>query len=487
LIREKLIAGQADTSPPPETRDLSRLHPEVVNHTGVFEYTTDQSYTTTYLTKTWESQGSMGYGSVPVGDGSTPYRSFMSNKEMSTMAPDTYVGATDNHPTLTFGPLNHTGCGTTFAVGNAEHTIVVDSAVYHAYPAETFHGLITIHGLRADTDYVATAGDYDDASTNGSVTFYYDNRVSAEAPLAPPTGNKTHQLYVSVQDSSGVNFNQLSFSGVHFYAPYGRLMPVEFEILPDGTFLFRVDNTRIEGNISQLTNKAGNALQMPTSGDLYMTIRAMDTQPYITTQSGLIRPISRLTNVAVNDNDNSDNKNHVGKPPFVTGIPCTPVRSTETDWDLPLQVVAPQRGWIPYSESSPTVEYGLSAVADNQLFETRGVAASGTNKPLHVYTANKFTLTQLLTGRGLTNVDQIESINTMLFDSAVFGSNHLTVQLQKAGTYVDITDEFTFPGIQNDFNNSVVTFVEDINDQNMTLDTFDDGLVFTLTVSGSDS
>lgn len=486
LIREKLIAGQSDITPTPETRELSKLYPDVVvDHTGNFEFANDTGYQATYVNDSWYSQGSMGYGNAPIGTGTSPYQSFMSNKINSTQAADAYTGASDKRPSITFGPLHHTGAAATFAIGVAQQYIQTGSTSYHAYPREGLHDLVTVYGVSVmNTSGVSDATDVQNPN-NGIIRFYYDNRPDPEdSTLALATNNKSFRLSVSVTDESGTRSGQLTLSGVHFYTCYGRLMPVAFELSADGSFTFRVDSTTLTGSIQELTNKDGSFLMMmPSSGDLYMSVKGLEVNPYVSPRSGLYNPISRLTNLAVNDNDNSDGKNNTGLPPFITGIPCTPVRSTETDWDLPLQVIDPDSGWIPYSESSPTVEYGLSAVADSQLFETRGVAASGTNKPLHVYTANKATLLEQLTNRGLSNVDQVESINTLLFESAVFGENELSVEIQQTGTYTNITAQQTFPGIQNDFNNSVVTFYHDINGLDMNLDTFNNGLVFTLTVN----
>ena len=195
--------------------------------------------------------------------------------------------------------------------------------------------------------------------------------------------------------------------------------------------------------------------------------------------------MSRLTNVAVNDNDDSDGKGDVGVPPFVVGIPCTPVRSTSVDWDLPLQVVDPQSGWIPFSDTSPTVEYGLSAVADSQLFETRGVAASAENSPLHVYTANRNTLDLELSGRGLTGLTEVEAINSIVYESTVLeDGNDMTLTVTENGSYTPITTEKTFSGIKDDFADSHVSHFYDKDGNPLDLNDFNNGLVLTLKISG---
>ena len=140
--------------------------------------------------------------------------------------------------------------------------------------------------------------------------------------------------------------------------------------------------------------------------------------------------------------------------------------------------------WIPYAESSPTVEYGLSAVADSQLFETRGVAASGTNSPLYVLTADKNTLQTDLTELGLVGLSGVEAINATVFESAVLGPYNITLQIKESGSYNNITNSNTIEGVGTDFVTSTTTFFQDESDQDMSLDSFANGMVFTINISG---
>lgn len=471
LVREKLIAGVNDTTPTPETRNLASLYPDLIaDHSGTFEY---QIYdrTVQYAGNTWVTQGSMGYGMPPIGDGTSPYRCYMSNKQDNNMVPGSYTG-TNEQPTITFKNLHHSGAGVTFATGVGTQHVILTTGNRHAYPPGGTHKLVTVYGIRSGgASYEA---DNSTTDNNGRLEFCYVNQ---------PDNGKSFEIFVSVVDGDGTKSGQLKATGTHFYTSYGRLLPVSMVIESDGSFEFRVDSKTITGIVGDLTNSQDVAVTMPTSGQLQMKISGLLTAPFTSPYSGMGYPISRITNVAVNDNDDSDGKGDVGLPPFVTGVPCTPVRDTVDDWELPLQVVDPGGGWIPFSESSPTVEYGLSAVADSQLFDTRGVAASGYDKPLHVYTANTTTLNTDLSALGLDGLSAVESVNTMLYDSAVLSdTKELSFKITETGTYTPITNSKVFPGIQNDFADSTLTFFYTDTGADMTIDTFNNGMVFSLTV-----
>ena len=84
-----------------------------MDHTGTFEYQ-KQNMTVSINGKNWTIQGAMGYGNSPVGNGTNPYRSFMSNMIENTTAIGTYTGSTQQSH-ITFGPLHHTGLGVTYS------------------------------------------------------------------------------------------------------------------------------------------------------------------------------------------------------------------------------------------------------------------------------------------------------------------------------------------------------------------------------------
>ena len=482
LIREKVLAGQNDNTPSPEQRDLTTLFPGLVaNVNGKFEYQVSSSVHTTG-SNTWNSQGPMGYGSPPVGSGATPYKSFLSNKTEHSTA-NVYTGSADGAPSITFKGLSHTGLGATFAVGTASQYVITTNDTKHAYTPGREHVLATIYGIHhTGGSHVAGTGDYDDAS-NGAIQFCYKNVDSSNG--------KGFSLYLNVVDETGTEVEQGQGANIHFYTPYSRLMPVAIGLSANGGFEFRADNAKISGNVTSLVNKAGSSLDMPGSGELALNISGLQTTPFTSPYTGIDNPVSRLTNVAVNDNDDSDGKGDIGVPPFVVGIPCTPIRYSGTigvgddKWNLPLQVVDPQSGWIPFSDTSPTVAYGLSAVADSQLFETRGVAASAENSPLHVYTANRNTLDLELSGRGLTGLTEVEAINSIVYESTVLeNDNDMTLTVTENGSYTPITAEKVFSGIKDDFANSHVSHFYDKDGNPLDLNDFNNGLVLTLKISG---
>lgn len=472
LIREKLIAGVDDTSPTPETRQLESLYPGlIIAHTGTFEYQQDDM-TTTISGDTWVTQGSMSYGTATAGDNLRPYRSYMSNKIDNPLKPGTYTGSVET-PEIVFGGLHHTGVGVTMATGYAQHYVIAADTPRHNYAPGTDHRLFSVYGVKAATNHTASATDHTQLS-NGVIHFTYTTESD---------NSKSHTLHVTVTDETGTKSGQLMTNGLHFQSCYGRLLPVSLLIDTDGTIEFRVDGTVLSGNLSDLTNSDGTVVQSPIAGELHVATRALSPVPYTAPYSGMGAPITRLTNLAINDNDDSDQTGDVGLPPFVTGVPCTPLRSSSTDWELPLQVTDPLSGWTPYADSGTTVEYGLSAVADSQLFETRGVAANAPDKPLHVYTTNTQTLSQQLSSRGLPELSAVETVNTMLYDAAVIGDQHdMSVTLTTTGTYTPITHTKTLSGVNNNFTNTVVTFNTDATDQPMNIDTFNNGMVFSLTV-----
>ena len=109
--------------PEPEERDLSTLFPDLIHeNTGVFEYQeTDYSLPNEAATVTnINLQGPMGYGIPPIGTGTIPYKSFLSNKVKRVSSPDApYTGhsSSDKVPSITFKQLSHLGVGVTYAAG----------------------------------------------------------------------------------------------------------------------------------------------------------------------------------------------------------------------------------------------------------------------------------------------------------------------------------------------------------------------------------
>ena len=209
-MREKLIAGQSDTTPSPETRDLTRLYSDViVDHAGAFEYQR-QDITINTGGKQWTLQGAMGYGNSPVGNGTKPYRSFMSNLIDNLSVTDAFTGGiTQSY--ITFGPLHYTGVGVTCSVGVAEQ-YVSTSPARHGYAASTDHRLITVYGVNTSGSHVAGDTDNYTDQQNGIIHLCYRNAAN---------NGKGYSIYVETQDENGTNSEQLLTPNVHFSTPYG--------------------------------------------------------------------------------------------------------------------------------------------------------------------------------------------------------------------------------------------------------------------------
>ena len=201
-------------------------------------------------------------------------------------------------------------------------------------------------------------------------------------------------------------------------------------------------------------------MQPPTSGKL--TAKLSGLTPYrehTGDQFGMVSAISRMTNVAVNDNEDDGMDASTGIPPFITGVSISPLRRhenyTDPSWEFPQLVQDHMSAWTPFSENSPTVVYGLSAVMDNQTFDTRGVAASALSANLDIF-IDKDSFMDRIADAIIS--DDIEAINVKAYNAAVFNNSNLAVQL------FDVSDEWgtcweVFPGLNDDpENDSHVTF-----------------------------
>lgn len=475
FVREKVITGAAGINPEPESRDLSILFPDLIHSTtGSFEYQLSAcDISGSGSVSRYFSQGAMGYGNPPIGSGTLPYAAFMSNKTKHATQ-DVYTGS-PTPPEILFKGLSYTGLGATFAVGTAMQYVITSSdETRNAYLPGREHVLASIHGINTQATYTAV-DDFEVAS--GIIDFCYKNSSD---------NSKGYSMYLKVRDSNGSESDQNLVNGVHFYTSYGRLMPMSVSLSADGGYEFRCDSSILTGNVTSLINSLSDPLVMPTDGELGLTLRGLQISPFSSPWSGISNPITRLTNVAVNDNDDSDGKGDVNLPPFVVGIPCTPIRESETDWEMPIQVIDPDSAWIPFSDSGETFDYGLSAVADSQLFETRGVAASALDSDLHVYTADTTTLEADLSAKGLQGLSAVESINSIIYDSTVLkDSNDLSLEITQYSPFTPITDAKVFEGIKGDFLDSHLSHFYTATGNDMLLSDFANGLVFTLNLSAA--
>ena len=489
LVREKIIKGQDDVVPSPETRDLPGLFPDIVaNSAGTFEYQhadftdSNSSGGVGHVV----CQGPMGYGPPPIGDGELPYNSFLSNKINNNQRTNTYTGSSVQ-PSITFRSLHYTGFSTSFAVGQARQSAVVGDETRHIYVGDQSHALISVHGIWGAANGSYTGSDSSNVS-NGRLDFCYQTFKD---------DNKQFKLYLEYHDTAGVQkqsaegTEDADHTFVHFYTSYSRLLPVQFRLDVDGSFSFRVDTAVITGNISNITNVSDNVRAMPSSGKLGMTINGLNPSgigvvPFGT--AGVAAPVSRLTNVSLNDNDDTDGKGDVNPAPFIVGIPCTPIRYSDNlshaddnqRWNLPLSVIDQADAWVSYSDTG-TPAYGLSAVADSQMFETRGVAALSADGPLHVHSTNTNLLNSELSDRGLTGLEDVEAINSIVYKSTILEStNYLTLQIKNGD--VALTDPKHFANLKDGFNNSHITHFYKNNGAAWEINDFQDNLIHTLLV-----
>lgn len=476
LIREKVIAGYNDTMPPPEARELASFFTKISDHKGTFEYD-NQDRVATIAGKTFNSQGPMGYGDPPIGTGSTPYYSFLSNKVIPSDSSDlfnngiVYTGNASIVPEIVFKDMSYKGIHATFALGLASHYATSGSTVYHAYAPEKEHVIAAIYGIK-DTE-----ADGEDKLSNGCLQFCYKNSKD---------GGKGYEIYINYKLSGSNSVDeQLKETGTHFYLPYGRLTPVTVSLNSlTGDIIFKLDNKEIITNMSQLVDSTGDPLVAPTSGTLGLKVRGLSCTGYALAFAGLDGPISRLTNLAVNDGDNSDTLGDHSVPPFIVGIPCTGVRAGANNDHLPLQVSG--TGWMPFSDSSDDFGYDhdLQAIADVQMLETRGVAASAIDEDLEIYTTNTDILSSELSTRGLPSLSGVEAINTIIFGATVMDSaNDLKLKIINNSPGTLTTNQQAFADIKTDFNDSHLTFFQKSDNSDLVLDDFINGMVFVLEVA----
>lgn len=424
FVREKVIQGVDNMYPEAQNMRLDLLVPDVEQYEGFVEYQETNHEITGSSVGNFFIQGPMGYGPPPAGPGTEPFKCFLSNKVLNASASD--IGAMTGDPAIQpqikLGNIHNSGVGCTFAVGMAtqyryttDPAVKVDKNIYDK--STTQHALVTIHGLGTTT--TATHDPQQD------IKFMYNTTSETGFNLSVIKGDGT--LLVTPQ-----NFN-------HVVSAYSRMMPVHLELKADGTGEFRVDNAKI------LFDVVGLGYVMPTEGTLAITIAGLDPKFTDGTVFGMRSAISRLTNVAVNDNNTIPCPNDIGLPPFIHGVSCTPIRKaidpSSSDWEMPASVHDGMNVWTPFSENNPTVSYGLSAIMDNQTFDTRGVATSAINASLDI-AIRKQTIDDRIDGAAVT--DTIEAINLMAYNAATFDGSDFAVKIDNN------TDWVVFPGLYDD-------------------------------------
>lgn len=432
FVREKVIQGINNDRPVPENMPLDQLVPEIHSYLGYVEYQEENHNTTGPSSGNYYVQGPMGYGPPPAGPGTEPFKCFLSNKVLNNSASSYGVmtGQPDLTPSVKLNNIHYSGVGCTFSVGLAtqyrytsDPSVKVDKGI----DVDREHELVTIHGLNSTT----TPLEHPD----NALHFIYKI-----------TGDKTFQLLIKRGAGEVIGTPQ---SYTHPVNAYGRMLPVHFELKSDGSGEFRVDNAKIIFDItsSAFTGGSGTgawSFQMPVQDTLSITINGL--RPYNTGSSfGMSAAISRLTNVAVNDNNPLPCSNDVGIPPFIHGVSCTPIRKSinpgDAGWEMPSSVHDGMNMWTPFSETDPSVSYGLSAIMDNQTFDTRGVATSALSASLDIF-LDKQSFTSRIDGASVT--DDIEAINVMAYNAATFDGSDFAIQISGH------TDWEVFPGLYDD-------------------------------------
>lgn len=436
FVREKVIQGVNNMYPEAENMPLDQLIPEVISYSGYVEYQDDDHDITGSSSGNFFIQGPMGYGNPPTGPGTKPFKCFLSNKIKNNSAASLGVmtGQASLQPKIKLNDIHYSGFGTTFATGLATQyrytsssSSKVDKHTFD-FTGSQEHTLVTIHGLNSTTT------SHEDVTNE--LQFVYKN-------LSPTS----FQLFCRKGDMSTQTINTPQ-TFTHMESPYGRMLPVHFLIRPDGTGEFRVDNAKLLFDITSSTFTGSSpspwSYSMTTAGTLSVTIGGLI--PYSGgTTFGMQAAISRLTNVAVNDNNSVPCSGDVELPPFIHGVSCTPIRRavnpTDPDWEMPSSVHDGMGKWLSFSENNPSVSYGLSAIMDNQTFDTRGVATSALSAELDIF-IQKTSFENRINGATVTN--DIEAINIMAYNAATFDGSDFAVQIS------GLTEWTTFPGLYDD-------------------------------------
>lgn len=423
FVREKVIQGVDNMYPEAENMPLNLLVPDITSYGGFVEYQETEHYITGSTAGNFYIQGPMGYGPPPTGPGTEPFKCFLSNKILNTSASD--LGAMTGDPSVTphvkLDNIHYSGVACTFSVGlamqfryAADPSVKLDKDMGQDV---TEHSLVTLHHFNSTTTPVA------DPLTD--IKFMYHTTSDLGFQLSIVAGDGT--VLVAAQ-----SFN-------HMVNAYGRMLPVHMELQSDGSGEFRVDNAKLLFDITTL------GYVMPTQDTVSITVAGLSPAYSTSTVFGMQAPISRLTNVAVNDNNPSPCVDDVGLPSFIHGVSCTPIRKAvdpaDSNWEMPASVQDGMDAWTPFAENSPTVSYGLNAIMDNQTYETRGVATDTLSADLDI-AITKQTFEDRIDGAAVT--DEIEAINLLAYNAATFDGSDFAVQI--AGH----TDWTVFPGLYDD-------------------------------------
>ena len=474
LIREKIYSGEDVLLPDPTTFQGIRIHPTIPGFdsleflNGKLSYRESDTMHSDGNGNTWLTQGPTGYGDVPTGPGTKPYYTTVNNAKRNTTVdmPGVYTGSSpgtradvcysQNIP----GPF---GYGYTYSVGQLKQTYTPaddPTAAIDVKIPPGKHVLFSIGnsqhgGLRTETQLtgagIGANQPYDMRSTtdpdnnidwdqNNCLHFIYEQTAEKQFKLYIRRGKSVTTGDVSSIDSYPNVTLPASDPSIQIHDCYGRFMPVHLIIRPNGTGEFRVDTGKIQFNINQIPGEDGSLFRMVTGTTVHdagcwLTAFSLQTRHYTAApQQGMEKPIVVMANLAINNSDDSDGLGDDGIPPFIAGIPMTPIRRhiehDNADNERPKNVIDRHRedtgddAWIAYRISGSSVGYlnPLESVVDGQQYDIHGVAAQELSGSLDVIIDYSRVKSRWQTTNNAIAATGIEAINVAVNNAHVFNT-----------------------------------------------------------------
>lgn len=475
LIREKIYSGEDVLLPDPTPFQGIRTHQTIQGFdsedflAGHLTYRESDTMHSDSDGNTWLTQGPTGYGDVPTGPGTKPYYTTVNNAKRNTTVdmPGVYTGSTPGTgPDVYYaqnipGPF---GYGYTYSVGQLKQTYTpandpTTSIDVKLPPGR--HVLFTLGnslygGLRTENQLtsagIAANNPYDmysnndpnnniDWDQNNCLHFIYEETAEKQFKLYVRRGksvNNSNQV-ADIDSYPNVTLPQTD-PNVQIHDCYGRFMPVHLIIRPDGTGEFRVDTGKIQFNINQMPGNDGSLFRMVNgttvhNGGCWLAAFGLQTRHYTAApQQGMERPIVVMANLAINNSDDSDNLGDTGIPPFIAGVPMTPIRRQiihdHTDNERPKDVVDQHKqstgddAWIAYRISGTAVDYNnaLESVVDGQKYDIHGVAAQELSGSLDVVMDYDRVKSRWQATNNAIAATGIEAINVAVNNAHVFNT-----------------------------------------------------------------
>ena len=514
FVREKILAGENETLPDPvlgkdeiprrlncNARDGKILDSSKFG--GSVTYREADTLHTDTGGNVWKVQGPVGFGDPPVGPGTKPYYTFLSNATPNLVANQKgiYTGKNSEAPYIpefTSYIKGNIGIGATWSVGQLEQSYT-DDATGNTTDIQCGVGK---HVLLSIDSRIRSTKQLTDASKNISDPYALDDNTiptttaNAIHFIYEVTGDKTYKLYAVRGKWDGYNstdnidtLDKVSVAQdfVHFSNSYKRLLPVHFKLTATGQIEFRVETSTVQLNITAMPSADGTNFAFPggiNSGNDFMTYRFGGLDPSTYTGpvvQGMTSPLVVLGNIAINDTVD-DGLGNDGLPPFIAGIPLTPIRRFERHEELgnerPVSVIDRWKvdngtdAWLPYSYSGDPITYSnpLESVVDGQTYDIRGTATKELSANLEI----NLSYDRIKARYANINAINIEAINLAVENAAVFGANpgELSLAMKITGDIGSWTTDYKRANqlTQDAELDSHVTFYEktDTNSQSLT-------------------